>query len=178
MTLTTTASPGGETIRIRPDLTQEEHAPGLPVGTRGGALIPYTFPEDGEYEIQIRLARDRNEHVEGLHESHELEVLLDRAVQASFTVTSPRTETDHQTADLHLKARMRSTAGAHSIGVTFLKNPSSLLETKRQPFQAHYNMHRHPRISPAIYQVSITGPYNARGHGETTSRQRQPESRA
>ena len=29
-------SPGGETIRIRPDLTQEEHVEGLPIGTRGG----------------------------------------------------------------------------------------------------------------------------------------------
>ena len=70
--------PGGDTIRIRPDLTQEEHVEGLPIGTRGGALIPYTFPQDGEYEIQLRLARDRNEHVEGLREPHELEVLLDR----------------------------------------------------------------------------------------------------
>src|SRR4029079_1053978 len=34
-------SPGGDTFRIRPDLTQEEHVDGLPVGTRGGALIPY-----------------------------------------------------------------------------------------------------------------------------------------
>ena len=71
-------SPGGDTIRIRPDITQEEHVEGLPLGTRGGALIPYTFPQDGEYEIQLRLARDRNEHVEGLREPHELEVLLDR----------------------------------------------------------------------------------------------------
>ena len=46
---------GGDTIRIRPDITQEEHVEGLPLGTRGGALIPYTFPQDGEYEIQIRL---------------------------------------------------------------------------------------------------------------------------
>ena len=61
-----------------PDLTQEEHVEGLPLGTRGGALIHYTFPQDGEYEIQIRLTRDRNEHVEGLSEPHELEVLLDR----------------------------------------------------------------------------------------------------
>ncbi len=37
-------SPGGDTIRIRPDLTQEEHVEGLPLGTRGGALIQYTFP--------------------------------------------------------------------------------------------------------------------------------------
>ena len=56
--------------------------------------------------------------------------------------------------------------------MTFLKNPSSLLETKRQPYQAHYNMHRHPRISPALYQVSITGPYDAKGHGDTPSRRR------
>ncbi len=33
-------SPGGDTIRIRPDLTQEEHVEGLPIGTRGGALDP------------------------------------------------------------------------------------------------------------------------------------------
>ena len=64
-------SPGGDTIRVRPDVTQEEHVEGLPIGTRGGTLIPYTFPQDGEYEIQVRLARDRNEHLEGLNEPHE-----------------------------------------------------------------------------------------------------------
>jgi Protein of unknown function (DUF1592)/Protein of unknown function (DUF1588)/Protein of unknown function (DUF1585)/Protein of unknown function (DUF1595)/Protein of unknown function (DUF1587)/Planctomycete cytochrome C len=169
---TPSRSPGGETIRIRPDLTQEEHVEGLPIGTRGGALVSFTFPQDGEYEVQLRLARDRNEHVEGLRDPHELEVLLDRERKASFTVTPPKSETEHQTADAHLKARIRATAGPHQLGVTFLKNPSSLLETKRQPFQAHYNMHRHPRISPAIYQVSITGPYGAQGHGDTPSRRR------
>jgi hypothetical protein len=163
---------GGDTIRIRPDLTQEEHVEGLPPGTRGGALIPYTFPQDGEYEIQVRLTRDRNEHVEGLREPHELEVLLDRDRKASFNITPPRSERDHQTADAHLKARIRITAGPHKLGVTFLKDSSSLLETKRQPFQAHYNMHRHPRITPALYQVSITGPYDTKGHGDTPSRRR------
>jgi hypothetical protein len=165
-------SPGGETIRIRPDLTQEEHVDGLPIGTRGGALIRYAFPQDGEYEIQLRLSRDRNEHVEGLREPHELEVLLDRERRASFTLTPPKSETDHQTADAHLKARIRATAGPHDLGVTFLKDSASLLETRRQPYQAHYNMHRHPRISPALYQVSITGPYAAMGHGDTPSRRR------
>jgi hypothetical protein len=71
-------APGGDTFRLRPDLTQEEHFEGLPLGTRGGALFNYTFARDGEYEVQIRLTRDRNEAVEGLHEAHELEVLLDR----------------------------------------------------------------------------------------------------
>ncbi|MCA1685385.1 MAG: DUF1587 domain-containing protein, partial [Planctomycetia bacterium] len=165
-------SPGGDTIRLRADLTQEEHVEGLPVGTRGGALIPYTFPQDGEYDIQLRLARDRNEHVEGLREPHELEILLDRERVALLTVTPPKSEKEHETADSNLKARLRVSAGPHQVGVTFLKNPSSLLETKRQPYQAHYNMHRHPRISPALYQVSITGPYAPRGHGDTPSRRR------
>ncbi len=165
-------SPGGDTFRIPADLTQEEHVEGLPIGTRGGGLFPYTFPLDGEYEIQVRLARDRNEHVEGLREPHDLEVLLDRERMALFTVMPPRSERDHQTADVHLKARIPVTAGPHQIGVTFLKNPSSLLETKRQPYQAHYNMHRHPRISPAVYQVSITGPHHAKLRRDTPSRRR------
>ena len=165
-------SPGGDTIRLRADLTQEEHVEGLPIGTRGGALIPYTFPQDGEFEIQVRLSRDRNEHLEGLREPHQLEVLLDRDRVTLLAVTPPKSEREHQTADEHLKVRFRATAGPHEVGVTFLKNPSSLPETKRQPYQAHYNMHRHPRISPAVFQVSITGPYQSDGHGDTPSRRR------
>src|SRR5262249_54254721 len=60
----------------------------------------------------------------------------------------------------------------HDLGVTFLQNPPSLLETKRQPYEAHFNLHRHPRVSPAVYQVCITGPYDAKGHGTTPSRRR------
>src|SRR5204863_2723894 len=59
-------SPGGDTIVVPSDLTQEEHFDALPFGTRGGTVVHYTFPLDAEYGIQLRLARDRNEHVEGL----------------------------------------------------------------------------------------------------------------
>jgi len=164
-------TPGGDTYRTHPDQTQEEHVEGLPLGTRGGMLIAHTFPRDGEYEIQIRLTRDRNEHVEGMRESHELDVLIDREPVAHFTISPPRDD-NHDRVDAHLKARIPVTAGLHQVGVTFLKYPSSLLETKRQPYQAHYNMHRHPRIGPAIYQVSVNGPYNATGPGDTPSRRR------
>ena len=37
---------------------------------------------------------------------------------------------------------------------------------------AHFNMDRHPRITPAIYSISINGPYNAKGPGDTPSRRR------
>ena len=162
-------SPGGDTIRVRPDITQEEHIEGLPFGTRGGLLISYTFPQDGEYDIQLRLARDRNEQVEGLREAHEIEVLLDRERKASFTVKAPKNDSEHGTADQHLKARVRVSAGPHALGVTFVKNSGSLMETRRQPYQAHFNVHRHPRQSPALYQISITGPYPGQGHGEPPS---------
>ena len=164
--------PNGDTYRLKPDLTQEEPVANLPLGTRGGTLIRHTFPRDGEYEIQIRLTRDRNEMVEGLHETHELEVLLDRNTAARFQVSPPKGNRDYETVDAHLKARIPVKAGLHEVGVTFIKNSSSLVETQRDPYQARYNMHRHPRLSPAIYQVSVTGPYASQEAGETASRRK------
>ena len=169
------SSPDGTTIRIRPDITQEEHVEGLPLGTRGGTVFTHTFPQDGQYEFAIRLTRDRNEHVEGLREPHQLELLIDSKPVKSFTVRPPRGggqasddwgKPSHATVDRHLKVRTHIDAVPHQVGVTFLKNPSSLLETKRQPLNVHFNMYRHPRIGPAIFQVSITGPFEAAGTGE------------
>ena len=165
-------TPGGDTIRVRPDITQEDRADGLPVGTRGGALIRYTFPRDGDYDILVRLARDRNEHVEGLREPHELEVLLDKERIKTFTVKPPPGGLDFQHVDDHVKVRLSVRAGPHDLGVTFLKEPSALLETARQPYSAHFNTHRHPRITPAVYQVSITGPFEDKGPGDSPSRRR------
>ncbi len=173
-------SPGGDTIRIQPDLTQEEHLDGLPIGTRGGAVVPYTFPQDGEYEIQIRLTRDRDEHVEGLSEAHDLELLLDRERVQVFTVKPPQREAgaspddqpSHEKVDQYLKIRVPVSAGPHVLGVAFPKKPSVLLETPRQPYQTHFNSYRHPRIQPAIYSISIIGPYAAKGPGDTPSRRR------
>src|SRR5262245_55536309 len=165
-------SPDGETIRVKADITQEDRADGLPVGTRGGTLVRYTFPRDGEYEVQVRLTRDRNEHVEGLHGPHELEVLLDRKHISSFTVKPPPGDKGHEQVDAHPKARLSVTAGPHDLGVTFLKEPADLQETSREPYQSHFNMHRHPRLTPAVYQVTITGPFNDKGPGDTPSRRR------
>ena len=167
-----TRSPGGHTVRLRPDITQEERIEGLPIGTRGGVLIPYTFPRDGKYEIEVRLMRDRNEHVEGLDREHELEILLDRQRVKLFTLRRPETNAEHSVADAHLHVRIPVSAGPHAVGVTFIKQTSSLLESKRQPYHARFNFYRHPRLSPAVYEVSITGPYESTGVGNTASRER------
>ncbi|HEX7860008.1 MAG TPA: DUF1592 domain-containing protein [Verrucomicrobiae bacterium] len=163
--------PGGDTYRIPADVTQEDHVEGLPIGTRGGTLIHHTFPNDGEYEVQIRLARDRNEEIEGLNGKYELEVLVDGERIELFTVAPPK-DKDYESVDRGLKVRVPMKAGLHELGVTFLKHSSALLERKRQPYAAAFNMHRHPRLSPAIYQVSIVGPYNAKAAGDTESRRK------
>ena len=147
---------GGQTFRIRPDITQEDHVPGLPLGTRGGVLIPFNFPADGTYSVAVRLMRDRNEHVEGLKRDTPLEVLLDRERIKLFTIPRAKSETGHQTADQHLHVTFDATAGPHNVGVTFPKFPTSLIETKREPYNARFNFHRSPRQEPAVYEVTIT----------------------
>lgn len=168
----TSHEPSGETFRVRPDITQEDHVPGLPLGTRGGTLIANNFPQDGEYEVQVTLARDRNEHVEGLNGKHEMIVLLDNSEVTRFRIEPPKDSEDHSTVDAHLKLRLNVKAGPHKLGVTFLRKSAALLETARQPSQARFNMHRHPRTSPAVFQVSVVGPFDAAGSGNSPSRQR------
>ena len=165
-------SPDVRTVKMKPDITQEWYVDGLPVGTRGGTLFLHNFPLDAEYEIVIRLARDRDEQIEGLREPHQVELLLDGERVRLFEVAPPRHVGNHGTVDRHLTARLPVTAGPRQVGVTFIKRPWSLLETDRQPYEAHYNVYRHPRVQPAVYEVSIRGPFDARGPGNTPSRQR------
>src|SRR5262249_13949895 len=154
-----------ETINLPPDLTQEEHFEKLPLGTRGGLALRYTFPVDAEYEIQVRLARDRNEHVEGLTESTQVEILLDGDRVGGFPVKPPVSGKDHEGVDRGVHVRIPVKAGPHAVAATFPKRPSVLLETERQPYQAHFNMDRHPRIQSAVYSLTVNGPYDAKGPG-------------
>ena len=156
-------------VRVRGDITQEDHVPGLPLGTRGGVLVKHVFPQAGDYEVQVRLQRDRNEQVEGMHGEHQLQILLDREVQSEFTI-QPARDKNYEKIDAHLKARFHVAGGLHDLGVTFLPNGSPILERLRQPYKSSYNLHRHPRLNPAVYQVTITGPLKAGGAGDTPSR--------
>ncbi|MDP6582433.1 MAG: DUF1595 domain-containing protein, partial [Vicinamibacterales bacterium] len=162
-----------DVIRVPADTTQEEHVAGLPIGTRGGLATTYTFAQDGEYDIQIRLARNRTGNIGGLRGRglHTVQLLLDRMPVATYTVQRPEGG-DDTFADAHLKLRLPVTAGPHEVAATFLKGGASLMETERQPLLSHFNEQRHPRLTPAIYQVTITGPYDALGVSDTPSRSR------
>jgi hypothetical protein len=153
--------PVAKTYRMRPDVTQDVHVEGLPYGTRGGLLIPHYFPQAGDYSVEIRLMRDRNSNVEGLKNSETLEVLLDRDRLIQFTLETPPKGENDQKVDANLKTRFRATAGRHDVGVTFVAESSSLLDSTRQPLNVHFNFYRHPRLGPAVYEVSIIGPLDS-----------------
>jgi mono/diheme cytochrome c family protein len=163
---------GGDTIRLKPEVTQERHVEGLPPGTRGGVRIPYNFPQDGEYEISVRLVRDRNEMIEGLRASATVEFLLDRKQLEVFTVKPPGSDKNWEEVDRHLRHRLDVTAGPHELAVTFPAQPNALFETVREPYVSRFNIFRHPRTAPAVYQVSVTGPFHPRGPGTTPGRRR------
>ena len=107
-------------------------------------------------------------------------VLVDREPVKTFTIQ--KLVDDDTTLDKDLKVRFTVSAGPHDIGVTFMNDSSSLLEAQRQPLLARFNERRHPRTAPAVDQVSMSGPYAAKGATDTPSRRRifvcRPERRA
>ena len=172
---------GSRVVILPPDRTQRDHVDGLPFGTRGGAVVNHIFPFDGEYEIQVRLQRNRNENVEGLTEPHEVELSLDGERLQLFTMEPNRGNMVIQAnaayytdegIDNHLNVRLGVKAGPHAVGATFIKKNSALLESTRQPYQAQFNNDRHPRQQPAVRSVSIVGPFDPIGIGETPTRER------
>src|SRR5688572_9500043 len=124
-----TITPSLETFRVRGDLSQHDHVPGLPIGTRGGVLILHYFPVDGEYVISPKLYRETVNIIRGLELPHDLEVSLDgeRIVLARFG--GPKDEQDnylYPTAagdelEKRFQKRMAITAGMHTISVAFIK---------------------------------------------------------
>lgn len=158
-----------DTFRVAADRSQDRHLPGLPLGTRGGILVDYQFPVTGEYQVTVRLARDRNEEVEGLYGKHEMLVLLDRKQEQRFEIEPPQ-DKDYSKVDQHLRATLHVEGGSHQLGVTFVKKPRSIIETRRQPFDAQFNMHRHPRQSPAVFEVSVVAIPHRQASAATPSR--------
>src|SRR5262245_27848249 len=171
-------TPGANVLVLPADLTQENHLDGLPLGTRGGTVMQYTFPADADYDIQVRLMRNRNENVEGLTEPHDMEVTIDGERAALFTIRPQRTAIgggayySDQEVDKNLKIRVPVKAGPHAIAADFIVKTEALIETERQPYVAHFNMDRHPRVQPVVYSISVTGPFDATGAGDTPSRKR------
>jgi hypothetical protein len=183
-------SPTAETFRLATDLTQDERVDGLPLGTRGGTRLEFTFPEDAEYAFRVRLGRDASGTLKTFDTPHQLEVSLDGEPIETFVVGEPPPEgverrspeyREHlarqRVIDEGWEVRAPVRAGPHTVQVTFYQKTSAYAETLRQPFLRPYTSITggDTRYQPYVGSVTIAGPFEtsgARPVDETPSRRR------
>jgi hypothetical protein len=165
--------------RVPPDDGQEDHVEGLPLGTRGGLLFKHNFPQDAEYEFSIKLLRNIVGYLTGLEFAHQVEISIDG--ERVFLVQVGGEE-DNRASDLamsatadkideRLKKRVFVKAGPRMVGVTFVKRNHAESD---EPLQQHERNHDLQDMNglPLIDHVSVIGPYDAKGPGDTPSRRR------
>src|SRR5579862_6002532 len=133
----TAVTPTKDTFRVRGDLSQHGHLDGLPIGTRGGLLIRYTFPVDGEYVVSPHLYRETVNIIRGLEVAHDLEITFDgdRVLLKRFggrddeqaNYLNPTAAGDD--LEKRFQLRLPVKAGPHTVGVAFLqKSRATTLE--------------------------------------------------
>jgi mono/diheme cytochrome c family protein len=173
-------APTKETFRVRGDLSQDDHVEGLPIGTRGGTLVRYTFPVDGEYVISPKLYRETVNIIRGLEVAHDLEVTFDgeRVLLARFggredeqaNYLNPTAAGDD--LEKRFQKRLAVKAGPHDVGVAFVKKSSAPTLDLLQPFLRERIDPITPVGIPELDQVTIEGPFNVTGPGDSPSRRR------
>ena len=194
-----------DTFGLSSDQQQYDRGEGLPFGTRGGIMVPYTFPRDGEYIIRAEfscalVAAAGCDGSANFDDDHQLEVAIDGERVHLFELPSRTGPSGYNertsvlgdaanTTDLRWQVRVPVLAGVRNVAVAFLRLPS--YETSDYPrlrfTSPSYEGNMVPRglgiYQPHLKSVTILGPFApAGGAGDTPSRQRvfvcHPESAA
>ena len=130
-------------------LAQDKHIEGLPLGTRGGLLITHNFPLDAEYEFSIGGGGGG-----GFVGAANLDVTIDGT---PVTVRNPR------------GFREKVTAGPHTIAVAVVdRQRGAGVDEGFSDFREDSVFK--PR--GGINAVTITGPFNPTGTGDTPSQKK------
>jgi len=139
---------------------QEGRNEGLPFGTRGGLQIDGYFPLDAEYEFKIETA--------GVGaDVHQLEISIDGERKAITNVSRrPGVPVGDDAPPNKGAFRFAVPAGPRSVGVAFVERSEALSEAPLRP------PGRNRGALPSVVSVTITGPFNATGPGDTPSRRR------
>jgi mono/diheme cytochrome c family protein len=140
---------------------QETRNEDLPFGTRGGVAVRGYFPLDGEYEFLVQTAGAQRD-------AHQLEISVDGERKGLVTVRAgaPSDDPDAPPTPNAAKFRFSVKAGPRTVGVTFIERSQALSESPLRP------PGRSRGALPSVVTVTITGPYNPQGPGDTPSRQR------
>ena len=166
------------TYRAKPDLSQNGHMEGLPLGTRGGLSLRHYFPLDGEYIIRVRLWRATADAIKGLEEVHQVEISVDgQRVKLATIGGKDEAELSYTNSgksaleiDARLTVHVPVKAGPRTVVATFMSEGESQDDNILQPFERANLDPLDFRGLPAVDRVSITGPLNSTGPGDTPSR--------
>jgi hypothetical protein len=183
--------PDSETYTVSEDMLQRSRmSDELPVGSRGGIAIHHNFPLDGEYAVSVTLNRNLEGYIRGLREKHMLDIRLDYKSVGMLEIggevhgNSGPIFTDKQTAeyageaeqvgyeftaDRKLNIRFPAKAGSHVLGITFM-DVSTKPTGIRKPDLRLVETVQFKGGAPAIESVTLTGPYDATGPGQTETR--------
>ena len=184
-----------DTYRVRADLTQNEHLEGLPLGTRGGVLIRHDFPLDGDYVIKVKLLKSTVDLLFGNNAQDQLlEIALNGERVQTLTINQkvaapPRTPVAggkpkegfdpaaatklsmSQPKD-NVEARVHVSAGPQTVTVAFAKRSYGPVQDLMEPIDRSTFDPSDPKGLPHVLSVSISGPFNAQGSGDTPSRRK------
>ena len=152
-----------DAYRLPSELPQDTQLDGLPPGTRGGASIRTHLPLDGEYALEIDVSGTSAD-------AHQLEVAVDGSRVRLFTVGARGTGQEPTEMRLPLKA------GERVITVAFVQPSAALGEemlarTSRRGASGLTTGMLVQKV-PVVGAVTISGPYNGAGPGDTRSRRR------
>src|SRR5262245_33427484 len=176
----TTRGPVAETYRVRQDLSQNQHLDGLPLGTVGGLAVRHVFPLDGEYEFRIRLQQTNFGNLRGLDYPQQVETSVDGVRvhvasvggNADLAMMFEHPQNAGDAIEARLVSRVKVTAGARPVSVAFIRN-LPIGDTRRiQQFLRSSVDTLDWTGLPHIHSVTITGPFNISGPGDTPSRTR------
>ena len=169
-----------ETYHVRGDVSQNQHLDGMPLGTLGGTRINHFFPRDGEYVFQTRLFRTNFDNMRGIEYPYEFELTIDGARVHHASIGGPADlaaafERPKETADAideRLGVRLRISAGPHEVVAAFIGSAPTADATKLRPFLKSAFDTLDWTGRPHVRMLTITGPFNATGSGDTPARRR------
>src|SRR4029453_7256445 len=142
------------------DTAQNFHIEGLPFGTRGGILIKYQFPADGDYTFTVKGVTGYFTAVLGQITGEQLEVTIDGERVKLFDWDK---EIKNTTGNGRATPRTPVKAGLHTVGVTFLATNDLPSTELNKPFQRTMTTPGEIpgfQFYPHVGQVTIEGPFN------------------
>ena len=173
-------APSTAVYRVRPDLSQDQHIEGLPLGTRGGMLVRHNFPVDGEYVIKVRLWRNTFDFLRGMEDRHQVEMAVDGARVAlvtaggreDFIAMAANPGSFDAAIDQKLTVRMALKAGVHEITAASLLRSHAERDDLIKPFLRTTVDGLDITGDPSVDRISVEGPFKPAGAGDTASRKK------